>query len=67
MRYNGGDKLDHFLRDTLGQYVDYAPVCPEMEAGLGVPRETMRLVGDVDNPRLVKTKPRTDHTKQMFQ
>ncbi|MBS3810151.1 MAG: DUF523 and DUF1722 domain-containing protein [Desulfobacterales bacterium] len=67
VRYNGGHKLDHFLRDTLGQYVDYAPVCPEMEAGFGVPRETMRLVGDVDNPRLVKTKSRTDHTEQMFQ
>ncbi|MBS0014022.1 MAG: DUF523 and DUF1722 domain-containing protein [Desulfobacterales bacterium] len=67
VRYNGGHKLDHFLRDTLGQYVAYVPVCPEVEAGFGVPRETMQLVGDVDAPRLVKTKSRTDHTDQMRQ
>lgn len=67
VRYNGGHKLDHFLRDTLGQYVSYVPVCPEVEAGFGVPRETMQLVGDVDAPRLVKTKSRTDHTDQMRQ
>jgi len=65
VRYNGGHKLDHFLRDTLGQYVSYVPVCPEVEAGFGVPRETMRLVGDVEAPRLVKTKSGTDHTDQM--
>ncbi|MFP4452658.1 MAG: YbgA family protein [Desulfobacterales bacterium] len=67
VRYNGGHKLDPFLRDTLGQYVDYVPVCPEMEAGFGVPREAMRLVGDVDNPRLIKIRSQTDHTQQMIQ
>lgn len=67
VRYNGGHKLDHFLRDTLGRYVEYVPVCPEVEAGFGVPRETMRLEGDVDAPRLVKSRSRTDHTEQMRQ
>ncbi|MFP3981557.1 MAG: YbgA family protein [Desulfobacterales bacterium] len=67
VRYNGGHKLDHFLRDTLGRYVEYVPVCPEVEAGFGVPRETMRLEGNIDAPRLVKTKSRTDHTEQMRQ
>lgn len=67
VRYNGGHKLDHFLRDTLGRYVEYVPVCPEVEAGFGVPRETMQLVGSVDAPRLVKTRSRTDHTEQMCQ
>lgn len=65
VRYNGGHKLDPFLRDTLGRYVEYVPVCPEVEAGFGVPRETMRLEGNVDAPRLVKTRSRTDHTEQM--
>jgi uncharacterized protein YbgA (DUF1722 family)/uncharacterized protein YbbK (DUF523 family) len=65
VRWNGGHKLDHFLRDTLGRHVDYVPVCPEVEAGFGIPRETFRLVGDIDNPRLVKTKSGTDHTEQM--
>lgn len=67
VRWNGGHKLDHFLRDTLGQYVDYVPVCPEVEAGFGIPRETLRLVGDIENPRLIKTKSQTDHTGQMLQ
>ena len=67
VRWNGGHKLDHFLRDSLGQYVEYVSVCPEVEAGFGVPRETLRLVGDVVNPRLVKTKSQTDHTDQMRQ
>ncbi|MFO8111649.1 MAG: DUF523 and DUF1722 domain-containing protein [Desulfosalsimonadaceae bacterium] len=65
VRYNGGHKLDHFLRDTLGQYVDYVPVCPEVEAGFGIPRETMRLVGDPENPRLMTTKTAADHTDKM--
>lgn len=65
VRWNGGHKLDHFLRDTLGQYVEYVSVCPEVEAGFGIPRETLRLEGDVENPRLVKTKSGTDHTGHM--
>ena len=52
VRYDGGHKLDRFLTDTLGQYVEYVPVCPEVECGLGIPRESMRLVGDPDSPRL---------------
>ncbi len=65
VRYNGGHKQDRFLTDTLGQYVSYVPVCPEAECGLGIPRETMRLVGDVKNPRLVTTKTGIDHTRRM--
>ncbi|MES0364147.1 MAG: DUF523 domain-containing protein, partial [Desulfobacteria bacterium] len=43
VRYDGGHCLDRFLTDTLGKYVEYVPVCPEAECGLGVPRESMRL------------------------
>ena len=46
VRYDGGHKLDHYLSDTLGQFVKWVPVCPEVECGLPVPREAMRLVGD---------------------
>jgi uncharacterized protein YbbK (DUF523 family) len=46
VRYDGGHKLDRFLRDTLGQYVEYVPVCPEVECGFGIPRESMHLEGD---------------------
>lgn len=67
VRYDGGHKLDHFLTDTLGQYVDYVPVCPEVECGFGIPREPFRLVGDPQDPRLVTTRTNQDHTERMAQ
>ena len=66
VRYDGGHKRDHYLLDTLGQYMEYVPVCPEVECGLGIPREAMRLVGDPKNPRLVTWKTGTDHTQKMI-
>ncbi|MDA3895078.1 MAG: DUF523 and DUF1722 domain-containing protein [Desulfobacteraceae bacterium] len=65
VRYNGGHAHDHYLTETLGQWVDYVPVCPEVECGLPVPRETMRLVGDPDNPVLMTNKTKKDMTAQM--
>ncbi|MDQ1336341.1 MAG: hypothetical protein QG552_3291 [Thermodesulfobacteriota bacterium] len=66
VRFDGGHKLDHFIRDTLGAYVDFVPVCPEVECGLGVPREAMRLVGDVESPRLVTIRTQQDLTDRML-
>jgi uncharacterized protein YbgA (DUF1722 family)/uncharacterized protein YbbK (DUF523 family) len=65
VRYDGGHKHDRFLTQTLGAYVTYYPVCPEVECGLTVPREAMRLVGDPQNPRLMTRKTGIDHTDQM--
>jgi uncharacterized protein YbgA (DUF1722 family)/uncharacterized protein YbbK (DUF523 family) len=65
VRYDGGHKLDTFLRDILGRYVEFVPVCPEVEAGLGVPREAMHLAGDAAMPRLVGIKTGTDFTGTM--
>ena len=65
VRYNGGHALDRFLRDTLGKYVHYVPVCPEVECGLGIPREAMRLAGDAGQPRLVTSRTGADHTDRM--
>ena len=65
VRYDGGHKLDRFLTETLGQYVEYVPVCPEVECGLPVPREPMRLEGDSDSPRLVTTHSKQDMTDRM--
>jgi uncharacterized protein YbgA (DUF1722 family)/uncharacterized protein YbbK (DUF523 family) len=67
VRFDGGHKLDPFLTDTLGQYVEYVPVCPEVECGFGIPRESFRLVGDPGNPRLVTTRTHVDHTERMHQ
>jgi len=65
VRFDGGHKLDRFLTDTLGQFVEYVPVCPEVECGFPVPREAMRLVGDPAHPRLVTTRTNVDHTERM--
>ena len=66
VRWNSGHKLDKYLTRTLGQFVEYVPVCPEVEAGFGVPRESFRLVGDPDTPRLITFKSKTDHTDRML-
>jgi uncharacterized protein YbgA (DUF1722 family)/uncharacterized protein YbbK (DUF523 family) len=65
VRYDGGHKLDKFLTVTLGKYVAYIPVCPEVECGLGVPRKSMRLEGNPDSPRLIVTSTREDMTDRM--
>lgn len=65
VRYDGGHKLDRFIRDILGRFIEYVPVCPEFEAGFGVPREAMRLTGDPSMPRLVTQKTKIDHTLKM--
>ncbi|MBI5633367.1 MAG: DUF523 domain-containing protein [Nitrospirae bacterium] len=65
VRYDGGHKLDHYLKYTLGEYVEWVAVCPEVEAGLPVPREPMRLVGDPESPRLVMIKTGIDLTERM--
>jgi uncharacterized protein YbgA (DUF1722 family)/uncharacterized protein YbbK (DUF523 family) len=65
VRYDGGHKRDRFLIDTLGPFVEWVPVCPEVEIGLGVPRDTIRLVGDAAAPRLVVDKTGDDLTARM--
>lgn len=65
VRYDAGHKLDRYLRDTLGAFVQWVPVCPEVESGLPVPREAMRLVGEFEHPRLVTVRTRIDHTDRM--
>jgi uncharacterized protein YbgA (DUF1722 family)/uncharacterized protein YbbK (DUF523 family) len=65
VRFDGGHKRDSFLTDIFGRYVEWVPVCPEVEAGLGTPREAMRLVGDPRHPRLVTIKSGRDHTEAL--
>jgi uncharacterized protein YbbK (DUF523 family) len=65
VRYDGGHKLDLFLKDMLKKYVEYVPVCPEVESGFGVPRQSMRLEGEPDSLRLIITETGQDVTKRM--
>ncbi len=66
VRYDGGHKHDRYITDTLGAYLTFVPVCPEVECGLPVPREAMRLVGKPDSPRLVTIRSKVDHTERML-
>jgi uncharacterized protein YbgA (DUF1722 family)/uncharacterized protein YbbK (DUF523 family) len=65
VRFDGGHKLDHYLVHTLGRYVEWVPVCPEIELGLPTPRESLRLIADENEPRLVFGKSGKDITARM--
>lgn len=65
VRYDGGHKHDRYITETLGRFFSFVPVCPERDSGMTVPREAMRLVGDVASPRLVTIKTKRDLTEQM--
>ncbi len=65
VRFDGGHKRDRYITDTLGQFFEWVPVCPEVEMGLGTPRETLRLVGEPEDPRLVFFKTGGDITDGM--
>jgi len=66
VRYDAGHKLDQCLKDTLGKFVEWVGVCPEVECGLGIPREAMRLAGTPESPRLVTKITNIDHTDKML-
>jgi uncharacterized protein YbgA (DUF1722 family)/uncharacterized protein YbbK (DUF523 family) len=66
VRFDGGHKHDHYLTDTLGQYLDFVPVCPEVESGFPIPREALRLVGNPQNPRLITSRTNIDYTDHMI-
>ena len=65
VRYDGGDKRDRFLTDTFGLHVEWIPVCPELEVGMGVPREPVRLVGNVSDSRMIAERSGKDWTSNM--
>ena len=65
VRYDGGHKRDRLLTSVLGRRFEWVPVCPEVEIGLGVPRETLRLERRDGPPRLVFRHTREDITRRM--
>lgn len=67
VRFDGGHKHDRYITGTLGNYFSFIPVCPEVECGLPVPREAMRLVDNPQRPRLVTVRSGIDHTERMEQ
>ena len=65
VRFDAGHKKDVYLTDVLGKYFEWVPVCPELETGMGVPRESVHLAGKPDSPRMVGVKTGNDWTERM--
>jgi len=65
VRYDGGHARDRYVTETLGQTMAFVPVCPEMGAGFGVPREPIRLEGNPALPRLITVNTKKDLTDIM--
>ena len=65
VRHDGGHKHDVLITQTLGRHVEWVPVCPEFEVGMGVPREAVRLVGSPANPKMIADKSGKDWTLEM--
>ena len=65
VRYDGQHKRDAFLVDALGPFVDFVPVCPEVEVGMSIPREPVRLVGPARRPRMIGQRSGDDWTARM--
>jgi uncharacterized protein YbgA (DUF1722 family)/uncharacterized protein YbbK (DUF523 family) len=65
VRFDGGHKRNAFLADSFGRFVEWVPVCPEVEAGFGTPRESMRLVQGAHGLRLLTVRSGRDVTEQL--
>lgn len=65
VRFDGGHKQDSFLVHTFGQWVDWVPVCPELEVGMGVPRDSVRLVEQQGEIRMIAPRSGVDWTERM--
>ncbi len=65
VRYDGRHKRHDWLADVLGPRVHYVPVCPEFEAGYGVPREAIRLEREDDAIRIRRVDSRADVTDEL--
>ncbi|HDS16201.1 MAG TPA: DUF1722 domain-containing protein [Proteobacteria bacterium] len=65
VRYSGGHARDLFVIETFAPYVEFVPVCPEVESGMPVPREAIHLVGAGEEPRLLGVESKLDFTRSL--
>jgi uncharacterized protein YbbK (DUF523 family) len=65
VRFDGGHKHDPSLANMFGSLVEWVPVCPEVEAGFGTPREPMRLVRRDNEIRVLTVNTALDVTAQL--
>ena len=65
VRWNGDHKRNQHVQGVLSKYFEYFPICPEVEVGMGTPRESVALYGTLEKPKMVSKKTQTDWTKKM--
>lgn len=66
VRYNGESKRKNPHIEKLRDYTDILPFCPEVGIGMGVPRESVRLVGELGSERIMDTATQSiDYTEPM--
>ena len=66
VRYDGGHKRDRFVSEVLSRHVEWVPICPEVEAGFGTPREAMRLEGNASKPQLIMITTKRNMTRPLI-
>ena len=65
VRWNGGHKKDRYVQGVLDNYFEYVPTCPEVDVGMGTPRETVALYGALEDHKMISKKTQTDWTEKM--
>ncbi len=65
VRFDAGHKQDRYITNILAHYFEFVPVCPEMEVGMGIPREAVHLEGGSEAPRMIGVKSGEDWTDMM--
>lgn len=65
VRYDGNHRRNSYVTETLAEHFELISVCPESELGMGIPRETVDLEGDVAAPSMIGTHTRKDWTQAM--
>nr|WP_277355970.1 DUF523 and DUF1722 domain-containing protein [Marinobacter daepoensis] len=65
VRHDGGHKHSRYCTQVLAKHFEFRSICPELEAGLGVPRPAIQLREFADGLHLIESKGQDDHTGAM--
>ena len=65
VRHDGGHKHSRYCTQVLSKHFEFRSICPELEAGLGVPRPAIHLREYPEGMRIIETKGQADHTAAM--
>jgi len=65
VRWDGDHKQDQYVLDVLDSCFDCVSICPEVDAGMSVPREAVALYGTLEKQKMITKGNQTDWTKKM--